>query len=57
MGWNFTQSLGDIAGKQCGLRCQPEVKVLIGCPLALCAHGTGLGRNMIGARLVKEDTL
>ena len=27
MGWNFTQSLGDVIGKQCGLCCDPEVKV------------------------------
>ena len=27
MGWNFTQSLGDTIGKQCGICCQPEVKV------------------------------
>lgn len=28
MGWNFTQSLGDTIGKQCGICCQPEVKVV-----------------------------
>lgn len=27
MGWNFTQSLGDTIGKQCGICCDPEVKV------------------------------
>ena len=27
-GWNFTRSIGDVTGKQCGLSPEPEMKVI-----------------------------
>ena len=31
MGWNFTRSIGDVTGKQCGLSPEPEMKVMNVC--------------------------